>query len=364
MGGVGLDGGGRLGEKSLMPKRKELATWDGGYVTASGVYVIRRSIAGKRYEVSTRCTVASAAYKHLVRFETDPDGYTPRSTPARDTLYLTEELAQEYLDWCRLKKGNRSRRWAEHQVRFLTWWGEKLLGKDLRRLDIDTVRAFLSGASSEGHKAAVLKGLFSWLRKHRTPQLISPAQDVVQFGLAIPKTKKAQLKRSRVVPASTIEALTFSILGVTPPALPERYKCALLVQAGTGWHVEATQRFSVAGRVYEEGERLILVSPEEKDGEPIAREVSSRVFAAGIRLLELGGFVGYFGYWKAIKKACRQLHLTPFGPGSFRHTVATYAVKAGATMEQVALAHRHKDKRTTDRYIAMLTVPPKIPTPM
>ena len=52
----------------------------------------------------------------------------------------------------------------------------------------------------------------------------------------------------------------------------------------------------------------------------------------------------------------------PFSPGQYRHSVATWAVEAGADPAAVAAFLGHKSPATTKRFYATLAVCPKIPT--
>ncbi|AKU90763.1 hypothetical protein [Vulgatibacter incomptus] len=52
--------------------------WEGGFIRETGsgkVYVIRKRIGGRLFEVSTRCATLKAAMSELARFEADPQTY-------------------------------------------------------------------------------------------------------------------------------------------------------------------------------------------------------------------------------------------------------------------------------------------------
>ncbi len=51
-----------------------------------------------------------------------------------------------------------------------------------------------------------------------------------------------------------------------------------------------------------------------------------------------------------------------FGVGEFRHTVATAAIRAGATPEEVAFFLGHKGSYMVQAIYAKVAVPKKIPT--
>jgi hypothetical protein len=131
-------------------------------------------VAGKRYEVSTRCSRLRAALAQLERFEADPEGYDP-ATPGGEPVRLTGELVKAFLDWSLNTKGN-SRPWVLQQRAYLAWWAENLKGRDLRALNLGShVIPALDEAPERRHRIEVLKAFCSWLRKER--HLLSRAED-------------------------------------------------------------------------------------------------------------------------------------------------------------------------------------------
>lgn len=97
-------------------------TWEGGFVRTDAkgrkVYVIRRMISGKNYEVSTWAGNLRAAVEQLKRFEADPEGYNPAGAAHEAPIYLDAPLAEEFLIWNLDVKKN-SREWLEKQQRYL-----------------------------------------------------------------------------------------------------------------------------------------------------------------------------------------------------------------------------------------------------
>ena len=104
---------------------------------------------------------------------------------------------------------------------------ERLRGVDLRHV---TARGHpgpaLAGAPNRGHKVAVLKAFYTWLRKHQ--HAITSAEDAAR-DLASPSERPAQLVRSKVVPAETLKGALAKLDG--------QWRDALTVQCGTGWHI-------------------------------------------------------------------------------------------------------------------------------
>jgi hypothetical protein len=87
------DDGGKRGDE----------TWDGGFVrygkNGRPTYYIRRSVDGKRYEVSTEKHTEGDAKEELREFLRDPEGYLSGVGAEGDALYLTPDVIQRFLDW-------------------------------------------------------------------------------------------------------------------------------------------------------------------------------------------------------------------------------------------------------------------------
>ena len=110
-----------------------------------------------------------------------------------------------------------------------------------------------------------------------------------------------------------------------------------------------------------EGIAGVLVCPQIKSGEPLRTAVSAEVLEAGKRLLERGSF-SFEKYTLAIKAAGTAAGISPFTPGWFRHSVATWAIERGADPASVAAFLNHKSPSTTRRFYATHAVPAKLPT--
>lgn len=351
--------------------------WVGGIIRLDSqgrkTYIIRRSIGGTRYELSTRCTTERAAFEELKRFEASPTTYKPGSqgtgkAPGRP-VYLTTEVLEGFVAFS-ASKGN-SKLWLDNQRRYLTWWMDVLGSKNLRTLSIETdIKPPLEKTSSRPHKIAVLKAFLAWLRKEK--HLLHAAEDPTITDLPVPQRTPAQLRKSKVAPKAVLDLL----LADKSP-LKEPYKAALIVLCGTGWHETELERFVDSGTIERrEGRGWVLTCPQAKDGEMKRTEVGEAVAQAANALREhyrlrrakgrkraIG--LQYHAFWVALRKACKALGLREtVKPGVLRHTVATWAIEAGASPEAVAAFLVHKDKRTTMRFYATHAVPPKVPTPL
>ncbi|WP_242344005.1 tyrosine-type recombinase/integrase [Anaeromyxobacter terrae] len=328
-------------------------------------YHIRKSIGGKRYELATGATNIQSAIEHLRRFEVDPERYDPRGD-AREGVFLTEELVTEYLAYSK-GEGN-SAPWRRKQKHILAWWGDRLERIDLRRASLhDHILPALKrkDATARHHRVAVLKGLFTWLRTeaHR----ITTAEDPVFGQLKVPQAKIAQLTRSKVVPRDHV------LLVVEHLAAP--WRDALLLQAGTGWHTTEIQRFAAEGSIEplpkhaaQEGVAGVVVCPMRKSGEPQRTRVSPDVLEAAKRLRKHGA-ISREWYDRAVKGACAvvkrpdgEAGIPAFTPGHLRHSVASWAIDAGADPAQVAAFLGHRSPRTTRKFYATHSAPTKVPT--
>ncbi len=321
------------------------------------VYVIRRQIDGRRFEVSTRCHTLSAALRQLSRFEAEPAAYRAGGDhlPA---VYLDEDLVRDFLAWSKAK-GNTAR-WRGQQRLYLAWWAEKLRGVDLRGADLGgTILPALRGAPARPQRIAVLKVLYTWLRRER--RAISAAEDPTLDALSVPQSKPEQLRRVKAVPREHV-ALAIEHLG------SDRWRNLLRVLAGTGMHVSELERFAASGSTEPlprdgraEGAEGAVVIPSTKAGEPLRVAVSREVLTAAEAVLEAGPFDRQ-KLAKSLKAACLAAKIPPFTAGRMRHAVATWAVNAGANVAAVSTFLGHKSPRTTRRFYATLATPAKVPT--
>ncbi|MFL5345321.1 MAG: tyrosine-type recombinase/integrase [Hyalangium sp.] len=274
----------------------------------------------------------------------------------RAPIYLDAPLAEEFLIWNRDVKKN-SREWLEKQQRYLAWWADQLKGLDLRKVSlVDHIKPALKSAGKSPHRIAVLKSVYSWLRKEK--HLLSVNEDPTFQTLVVPQARPEQWKRDKVIPREHYL--------LAREHLAPHWRDGMDVQAGTGRHVTELIRFAKEGSVEPyrgDAEEVsgVLVCPQTKSGEPLRTAVSAEVLEAGKRLLERGTF-GREKYGMAIISACKAAGIPSFTPGRFRHSVATWAIEKGADPASVAAFLNHKSPSTTRRFYATHAVPAKIPT--
>jgi integrase len=335
-------------------------TWEGGRIHYDTherpCYVIQRQIRGKRYVCSTRAHTLRAAYEHLRRFEADPEAYSTEVQAGR--LELDTDLAQAYLTWSQ-QIGN-SRDWRRQQRNFLAWWQEKLRGLDLRRVSLARdLLPVLKSQTSQHHRISVIKGIYTWLRT--VTHQIKTSEDPVFGQLPVPQSQAEQLRHVKVLaPVDILEM----IRRLKPP-----WQYALTVQAGTGWHTTEVVRFAKWGAIealppgeHAADEAGVLVNPLHKRGEPLKVRVSLPVITAAQGLLTHGA-ISREWYDRAVRAAS---HIEPkiegFTPGKLRHSLATWAINAGADIGKVSQFLGHRSPRTTKRFYATHASAAKVTT--
>ena len=347
------------------------APWEGGrkWIDGEGevaAYYIRRRVGGQLREIRLPVTIESAAHAQLKRFEANPEAFEPAGDAPREGLYLDDELVKGYLAYSETE-GN-SAPWRRKQKHILAWWAERLDAIDVRKASLpDHLLPALKrrDATAKHHRIAVLKGFYTWLRTeaHR----ISTAEDPVFGQLQVPQVRAAQLKRSKVVPRDHV------LLVVEHLAAP--WRDALQLQAGTGWHTTEILRFAAEGSIEplpkhatQEGVAGIVVTPMPKSGEPQRTRVGPEALEAATRL-RAHGPISREWYDRAVRAACEtvkrpdgEVGIPVFTPGQLRHSVATWAIEAGADPAMVATFLGHRSPRTTKRFYATHASPAKVPT--
>lgn len=331
-----------------------IGTWPGGRIWLEGdgkkTYFIRRRVAGKRYEVSTRATGIKAALAQLERFEEDPENYDPAGGTGKEPIRITADLVKAFLRWSLEEKGN-SRAWVLQQRAYLAWWHETLKGRDLRALDLgrDVIPA-LDGAPERRHRSEVLKAFCSWLRKER--HLLSRQEDAT-IDLAVKARRPEQWTRPKAIP----RAHYLRVLA----ALDPRHRDALALLDETGWHVSELVRFVRGGTVEAAPpgrDEAGILETRQKSGKPHRTAVGPEALAAAKRLRERGE-VSVGRLYEAVRAACVKAKVEPFTLGRMRHTVATRMVESGAPASEVVSFLGWTSAATMQRHYTTLAAPPR-----
>ena len=332
-----------------------------GYVRTDArgrrTYVIRQSRGGVRYTHSTQTGSLAAALAHYKRFDADPAAYGSEGERRKEPIRFDDRLILDFLSWSRDEKEN-TPKWVHSQKLYLDWWKKKLGRVDLRKLSyVDHVQPAMQGQAAQRQRAATLLALFRWLRLKKD---LSLAEDPVHGRFYFPEPKAEQATRKKSVPRDVFQKALEHLVGV--------HRDLLLLQGGTGMHVSEAYRFAVEGRVEDlprdalrDGSAGVVVIPRTKGGDTLRVRVSAEAREAAERVLKHGPF-SLERYTDAVKAACLAGNVQVFKPGQMRHSVATWAIDAGAEPAAVSAFLGHRSMKTTRRFYATHASPKKVPT--
>lgn len=335
--------------------------WPGGYRSLQSdgreLFVIERTIRKKRFHVSTRCHNWTSAMKQLERFEIDPANYKPEGEAPVAGLCMTAALLDEFWEYQVNKKSN-SRKHANEKHNRLTEWMEDLGGRDLRKVNLrDHIKPAIERRKTcRQHRVIAIKSFFAWLRVEKN--LLTTAEDCT-LDLMVPQAQPEKRRRRK--------ATDFKHVRAAAAFLPEKYLQCLQLLIATGWHVTELERFA------RQKESMIVVPHERtiaKDGRPVLgvlvtvhkmKELTRTPILNENQLrtaqeIKRRGTIPRFMN-RHLREACKAAGVPAFTYGVMRHSVATWAIEAGASPDQVAEFLGHKDKRTTLRFYADVAVP-------
>jgi integrase len=356
-----------------MSERKRVPGWP-GYLhkqkNGLSLFIIEKMINGRRYHVSSGAHSMKAARVQLERFEADPSRYDPRGD-AGERVRLSSGLIEEWEAY-QLAKGN-TPVYVRDQARKVGMWAVKLRGADLRSLTLRHLREGLQGLSATKHRIIAIKSFFSWLRTEKG--LVTTAQDAT-LDLKVPQAEPEKRRRRKVVPWESVEKVLAHLAAqaeldrwrpkgqgdrIAPGLDAERRRDCLLLLTATGWHVTELQRFIRGGEVVRQasGSVMAVLIVRHKGGELARTPVTHREHLDAAERLRASGKAPRF-LEKRHRAVCVAAGVPPFGLGVMRHSVATWAVEAGATPDAVARFLGHKDKRTTERFYVDVAVPTNV----
>jgi hypothetical protein len=146
--------------------------WKGGrtYRTQEGrtVYVLRKMVQGKHYEITLEARNEMEAEAELALFLRDPGAYQTRSEAARTqndaAVYLDAETVGRFLEY--LQGQGRTARYVRDVGTYLAAWAEALAGRNLRRLTLQEVlRELARHKTARKNRITALKSFTAWLRE-------------------------------------------------------------------------------------------------------------------------------------------------------------------------------------------------------
>jgi integrase len=352
--------------------------WAGGFVrrvgagpTERSIFIIRRQVGGRRFEVSTRRGNLTGALLELARFEDSPLTY--EATPEPDLLggegpqpiFLDSVISGPYLKAC--AKTDSPKYWKSKK-KLIAWWLVQLAGKDLRRLDLskDVLPHVPHGAPSRSPKIATLKHFFSWMADVEGGNLIDASENAT-LGLKVPQADPVQRTRPKTFSAKNLRRALARLrkMGKTDHA------DAVVVLAETGWHVTELDRLArkVAGTGIEalpSGRKAkrgsaVLLTLHKVGAAPHRTEVGPQIVAAAKRLIKRGSVPA--NLTPVLVEVNHALDIKAdhwVMPGRARHSVATAAVNRGDSVQSVAEFLGHRSSATTRRFYSATATPKKV----
>lgn len=334
---------------------KRVGKWEGGYVredeNGRRVYVIEKWWGGSRHHVSTRCSSERAAYKEMERFELDPDNYRPRDGQP-GTVAMTADLILEYRAYQSAK--GISGEWVDEVARCLKQWMLAVGKRDLRALDLhrDIRPALATWTTRIPHRIKSLKGFMRWLRAEKGLIKHDSTAD-----LRVPQAKPEKWTRRKVVPHEDVAAVL--------KHLPEVTRDVLHLLTATAMHLSEVRRFAEGGEliapIQGEGVLSILVVRHKSGALHKASLSFPEHVAAAERLRARGALPKRMTLARHMIAACKAAGVPWFGLGQMRHSVLTWGVERGATIQDASEFAGHKSKTTTERHYVDLAVPKVIP---
>ncbi len=328
----------------------------------------------RRFHVSTRCSDEVSALDHYVRFQANPLQYDPAGVEPEHALLISVELITRWFDW-QLEKGN-GVRYAKEGVRKMRDWGQALRGKDLRTMTLarDIKPALAKWKTSRPARIIALKSFYGWLRKEA--DLLTSRNDPT-IDLPVPQANPEKNRRRKAADWNTVKDLY--------PYLKPRVQDLLQFFVATGWHISEVERFIRRQDCTIEKPGVRMLSSEglpvlavlvtwHKTKKWTRTSLVHQIHVDAVTRLKASGTVPRKindAVAEALKLADakrREFDPThvdrkPFFFGAMRHSVATWGIDLGATVEQAATHLDHADKKTTARFYADVLVPrPPIPT--
>lgn len=333
--------------------------WKGGYISIGArgrkTWVIERRVNGDRYHVSTRCHDERAAFRHLDRFESNPNAYRPEGDEVLGPLHIAATDIQRYITWTRTAKGN-SREHAREVNRYLTHWLGDLGRADWRRLKLMELKAVLDKRKTcRAPRIAAIKAFCTWLREEEGA--LTSEQDATR-DLACIQATPEKMRREKKVSRAVVQSVLAEL-----PAVARDF---VLVKACTGLHSSEIRRII-------RGDNAVLEELDEtaakaagcpavmrflhKKKKLVVKRVETRQLLDALRRLIAVRFVKARDVNEAVAAACTKLELEPFTIGVLRHSWGTWHVEGGATIQAVADGYGHESKRTTERFYIQVAVP-------
>jgi site-specific recombinase XerD len=330
-------------------KGREVVPGWPGYVhrqrNGKPVFIIEKMVGGRRFHVSTRANNITAATEQLARFQSNPEAYQPSGSGGRP-VRMTAALVLEFRRWQHEQK-RVSTKHGRDVAKYLADWMEDIGARDVRALDPAGLREMVGRRSAQAHRIAALKVFVGWLRLERG--LVRHHQDAT-LDLQIPQSTPEKHRRRKVLDFTAVEAIM--------PHLSTDARACVTLLCATGWHRTELDRFARVGELQPRDDGSAVAVTPHKSGDLDRKGLAGEAIEAAKHLRERGCVPQRL--WREMHAASKAAGLPRekwVTPGVFRHSVATWAVEDGASIEQVSKFLGHKDPRTTRRFYVDMREP-------
>ena len=330
-----------------------VGNWEGGRIVqkadGTNVYYIRKDVAGKSYDISTRATKLRAALAHYARFQENPEAYKASGELPHGNITVGSHM-HAYLLWCKNKVRPNSPEWIASKRRDLLFWSRALPG-DVRRFTRNSILGAIKDEAGYQHnRVAALKAYCTYLRN--VLGLLERSEDAT-LDIAIPVAKR---KKWGAKP----RAISKEVWAATLPHIAEGWACVAELQAGTGMHTREANRLA-RGMGSIEGDTLTIF---HKDQDQHRMKVTPEVAAAAVKVMARGAF-NVSRYATAIKEACEKARaenakVEDWAPGCLRHSYISWKVAEGVPLNVIADYTNH-DLETLKRFYNEAAIP--VPRP-
>ena len=314
----------------------------------SGIYWIRRTVHGRRYQISTGCRTAEAALAEYQRFEKDPAGFVPRGKAGtawdqavKDFLRYSEAVAMNspgYVDDQEYHLANLGAFTRGGSRVFASL--ESFTGSDIRAfvaaLTEGKVTGRKVGPPSVNRHLASLKAFMSWARSERLTQSVADRE--------VPMVSE---DKGSELPTEVPERSWRAVLA----CLDDRWRAAATVQLGAGLRYGEVARLRL-----EDVHAHAIHVPKAKSRKARTVPVTARTAAAAKALVALGGVpddeAGQMDHRLSV--AARRAKVAPFSSHRLRHCYAIHCLRAGVDLRELQARLGHASIRTTERYLRAL----------
>jgi integrase len=335
--------------------------WQAGHVEkGTGIYVIRRDIAGISYKRSTRCTTLDGALSELARFERDPAGYIPGGGP-RPQRHAFGESVSQWLAYSSQVKGN-SQRHVEAQARYFGTWAKFFEQRGLVFLEDITaamVDEFIAwrrpliksrvrssehsrGAHSIALEVAALKVMFTWASRPESQGGFLPTNPLERYRL--PKRPRG---------SSVPKVFTMEWWAKVRGQLGERWQNVGDVLLGSSMRYSSLARLR-PDDVDIERNTISLRGNAIKGKEGTVVYVSHPVALKAKQLAMQGVHWESHGFNQALESACLKAGERYYSCHAFRHSSASMALEDGCTGKDLQKRLAHARFATTELYLDTL----------